>query len=383
MHRTIVRKHDITNIAAFCLVAFAGSDAYAGPVTHFDLGREHGCAANDCGTAWCWGGEEFVFGGDKGVISTFSERQPFQVGAGDRHSCVMWRDEPFLQHRGIIDCWGRNDYGQIDVPEGTWRQLASGADHNCATLWNNEVMCWGRDDHGQVSGVPAGVTFATLSAGPTQSCGVSRNNDRILCWGKTAGGINEVPASVLPGAGKDPELFVKVSAGADHTCALTNYGRVYCWGSNDLQQTVPMFMGSPTGVEITLEDGAKIHWISGPRTYLDVSAGSAATCAVYVDHLGAVDNRHVGCWGSPFSYGGSLWAWMTNNSLPSTELPLGNFAPERAEVTANEACALDDDTGELRCWSIVYAEPMWSCDPADPACVVWELVPEVDPNACI
>lgn len=403
-------------IAAFGVAALGATTALADGVHHLDLSMGHGCAANDCGIVWCWGGEEFIFGGTNGVKYPGPPHYPYQVGAGDRHSCVNMRDVDggdFTQ-RGVIDCWGRNDYGQIDVPpEYDWRQLAVGADHNCATNWANDVICWGRDDYGQVSDVPLAQKFSSISAHQVQSCAVSRRSgfgdgEWASCWGKEAGGVERVDATELRSAG---ERFETISAGAAHTCALSNFGEVYCWGDNSASQLSPSVGGLSTGIVTVLENGTEMHRIPGNLTFHDVAAGEAATCAVYEDNV--TSERGVLCWGYPFSHGVSLWDYMTKGALRSHKLPIeDDFEPAQVDLTFNEACALSTD-GEMRCWSLSYTEKQWSCDPAtDPRCCdeldssccdpaqnaaccdpaidpycsehrSWGLIPEVDPYSCL
>jgi hypothetical protein len=409
IHRTLM-------LATFGATALGASTAIADGVHHLDLSMGHGCVANDCGTVWCWGGEEFVFGGDRGVKFKGSPSWPYQVGAGDRHSCVNVRDvngPGGFANRGMIDCWGRNDYGQIDVPiEHDWRQLAVGSDHNCATNWSHRAICWGRDDFGQVSGAPPSEQFATISVHATQSCGVSRragggDGERVRCWGKTAADVEVVSAGELQWPN---ERFVAVSAGGAHTCALSDFGEVYCWGENSASQLSPSVGGASTGIVTQLENGAEMHRIPGQLTFIDVAAGEISTCAVYDDFV--LGERGVLCWGYPFSHGVSLWEDTTGGALSSHYLPLEGFHPEQVDVTFNEVCALDTDDGEMRCWSLSYTEKQWRCDPAtdprccddlaasccepaqEPACCdptidkycaerrSWGLFPEVDPYAC-
>lgn len=402
--------------AVFGLTALGATSAVAAGVHHLDLSMGHGCVANDCGIVWCWGGEEFVFGGDQGIKYAGSPSYPYQVGAGDRHSCTNIRDTNTqgFAARGEIDCWGRNDYGQIDVPpEHSWRQMAVGADHNCATNWSHNVICWGRDDHGQVSGVPANQQFAVVSAHQMQTCGVSRASGRpdgesVRCWGKTAGGLSRVDATELRLNG---ERFVQVSAGLGHTCALSTEDSIYCWGDNAASQLSPSFRGTSTGEVTVLEDGTEMHRIPGPFTFEDVSAGELATCAVFQDTI--TTERGIACWGYPFSHDLSLWTYMTKGGLRAHKPPMeGTFNPVQVDVTLNEVCAVSDD-GEVQCWALTYTQPAWTCDPAsdphccddlsaaccdpaadaaccdpaiDPYCTdhrSWTLIPEVDPYSCM
>jgi hypothetical protein len=171
-----------------------------------------------------------------------------------------------------------------------------------------------------------------------------------------------------------------------------------------------LFKGTPIGIVTQLENGTEMHWIPGNFVFIDVAAGELSTCAVYDDFV--ANERGVLCWGYPFSYE-TVWSAATNGALNAHELPLEGFEPETVDVTYNEVCALDTDTGELRCWTLHNTTTPWACDPAtdanccddlqapccnpasEPACCdpsvdpycsdhrSWGLFPEVDMYACL
>jgi hypothetical protein len=138
---------------------------------------------------------------------------------------------------------------------------------------------------------------------------------------------------------------------------------VYCWGANDAQQATPLNNGIPYGTEIALEGNKKMYWLSGPKDYLDVSAGELGTCAVSIDYT--FGDRHVDCWGYPFSFGFALWG----KDADAREVPLLGFEPERAELTYNEVCALDTDTGVLDCWEVLWSDPQVAVPPDAYQCI--------------
>jgi alpha-tubulin suppressor-like RCC1 family protein len=49
-----------------------------------------------------------------------------------------------------VFCWGRNDFGQVDVPSGRYRDVTVGLAHTCAATQDRELTCWGRNDDGQL-----------------------------------------------------------------------------------------------------------------------------------------------------------------------------------------------------------------------------------------
>ena len=46
-------------------------------------------------------------------------------------------------------CWGRNDEGQCDSPEGLL-QVAAGANHSIAIRFDGTIACWGLNDQANV-----------------------------------------------------------------------------------------------------------------------------------------------------------------------------------------------------------------------------------------
>ena len=62
---------------------------------------------------------------------------------------------------------------------------------------------------------------------------------QIYCWGRgNAGQLGDRGTQLqrFPVAGPRIDGVVRLSAGAEHTCALRSNGRVLCWGSNQRGQ---------------------------------------------------------------------------------------------------------------------------------------------------
>ena len=76
--------------------------------------------------------------------------------------------------------------------------------------------------------------FIQVSAATGTTCGVT-NLSQVICVGEYA---TKLPRTALDSI--NGEFFTSVSAGEKHSCALTNRGRVECWGSNENGEAPPM-----------------------------------------------------------------------------------------------------------------------------------------------
>jgi alpha-tubulin suppressor-like RCC1 family protein len=177
---------------------------------------------------------------------------------------------------GAVYCWGYNDLGQLGnnsttnshVPvqvEGVGgsgllsgiASIAAGELHTCAVSTTGAVYCWGYNYSGQLannsytdSHVPVQVEgvggtgllsgIASIAAGGAHTCALSTTG-AVYCWGYNFYGQlgnNSTTGSNVPvqveGVGGSGLLsgIASISAGDDHTCALSATGRIDCWGFN-------------------------------------------------------------------------------------------------------------------------------------------------------
>ena len=103
-----------------------------------------------------------------------------EVSAGDGHSCA-------IEHSGAAACWGNNDHGQTDAPNGQFTAISAGGNHTCAIAGDGAAACWGNNYHSQ---------------------SYARNGQ-----------------------------FTAISAGGNHTCAIAGDGAAACWGDNEYGQS--------------------------------------------------------------------------------------------------------------------------------------------------
>jgi len=279
-------------------------------LTAITVGKEHACALDSTGRAYCWGYNGF---GELGDGTTIDSSVPLavdsggalagktltQIAAGGEHTCA-------LDTQGTVYCWGYNGYGQLgdgatvdsEVPVAVdtggvlagkrlTQITASGLYHTCALDSAGLAYCWGYNDFGQLGdgtttdsdvpvavdtdGVLAGASLTHITAGASHTCAVSSSGG-AYCWGRnTSGGLGDgttddsnVPVAVDDSGALAGKILAQISAGGDHTCAVDTDGADYCWGDNthgDLgndsttDSSVPVLAGPQAPANVTAVPG--------------------------------------------------------------------------------------------------------------------------------
>ena len=285
--------------------------------------------------------------------SIFTETK---MTVGDGHLCSILDDSS-------LKCWGDNTFGQLGDGTSIDRMLltevsldssrtalsiSSGKDHTCAILDNGELQCWGRNNHGQLgdgtnthSNVPveAGLSEfpVQLSSGDWHSCAIL-DDASLKCWGRNNHGQlgdgtnidSSSPVSVnLPG-----EKFLAVSAGSDHTCAITKTWALKCWGSNSNGQL---------GVGSTVSSNSPSTVTVGGSAAA-VSAGGSHTCVI-MD--GSVGSGGLKCWG--LNDNGQLGDGLTNQQNDASTVSTIISDAVSVDLGRHHTCAIDSSQS-LHCW---------------------------------
>jgi alpha-tubulin suppressor-like RCC1 family protein len=228
-------------------------------------GNEHTCAVTPFDVAFCWGNNHF---GQLGTGSGFTNAPVKVVGglrwrrvtAGGSVTCGVTSGD-------VAYCWGFRLGGKTPtrVPGGLFfRQVQVGGGdftdaqheepdlpHACGITREDRAYCWGWGGEGQLGhGSPISSTTPVAVSGSRRwrqvipgyyhTCGVTRA-EVAFCWGLNQWGSNgdgSLISSSSPTRVAGDHAFFSISTGVAglHSCALTDAGRIWCWGYNSAGQ---------------------------------------------------------------------------------------------------------------------------------------------------
>ncbi len=220
-------------------------------IKKISVGSSYACAVSNSGYVYCWGvntsyqladGTSVSKGYPARVVKgssvagdndgTYLSNINFIATGGSGSSCAV-------SSAGNVYCWGANTAGQLgdnstslrSTPVRVIKGDSFAIDNDGTYLSNIEKVNMGYGYNGN-------------------ACAVS-NSGNIYCWGYGAGGIlgngttdnKFYPVRVVKGEAQETDndgTFLDnikdVSNNIRHTCAVSNSGYVYCWGSNTYGQ---------------------------------------------------------------------------------------------------------------------------------------------------
>ena len=176
--------------------------APAGAFTRIDAGRTHACALDAAGAAVCWGGIAEVPAPDAVFTS---------IGSGLGYSCG-------LTAAGDLQCWGG---APVESLNGPFQALAAGLNHICVLNPDGVALCYGANENYQSN--PPATAFTHIAAGWRHSCGITRRDSTLECWGAQLSGQPDQRLSAPAGT------FTALSVGWFNNCALQPDGAARCW----------------------------------------------------------------------------------------------------------------------------------------------------------
>jgi len=320
-------------------------------VTAISANYGHTCAALESGGVKCWGYNEFGMLGNGTKeesnipvdVPGISDKVTF-LSAGLAHTCAA-------TEKGVL-CWGNNQDGQLGtvnrvdhltpimVPNipGTIRSLSAGYLHTCIVKQDGVAFCWGQNDRGQigdgtsnayrlaaaqVQGIESRI--ASITGGANHTCAVTEEG-KAYCWGDN----EKEELHILPYKVKPSDVIninykaLSVTGGENHSCALLQGGKVMCWGAD-----------GPTG-----------HYKTGIPTVIDnlvvktVVAGANHNC-------GLTAGGGVKCWGDS-----NLLGNIKYNGMPKPLDVVGLESGVKAiALGSKHSCALTN-AGAVKCWGM-------------------------------
>lgn len=236
-----------------------------GNVRNVSTGNYFTCATTLDSKGYCWGyGSSGRLG--NGASSNLSvptlvtglNSGTTQISAGENHACAI--------QASAVKCWGNGSTGALgnggttssDTPVSVnlltagMSTVVTGSRYSCASSGSSSY-CWGDNTEGALgNGTTTGQTspislpdsataLKSISASYGTTCIVS-NAGSVLCWGRNSSwnlGTNS-PTNVQINSPSQVLGLVEgistVDTSETHSCALAQYGRIFCWGGNSYGQ---------------------------------------------------------------------------------------------------------------------------------------------------
>ncbi len=318
--------------------------------TEIRVSQPFACGLNNAGEVWCWGYNDGFQLGTSDVeeftdlaVRANIEEKVIAIDTGKNHACALTENHD-------VYCWGRGRY-ELGLEEAVMNRslptrletdlrfasIAAGEGVSCGIADTGKIYCWGNDIGGALRGgghssspvlVYDGTATRSEMGSSADMChGIALTEEQtLISWGCNQAPNTAMAISATFAADKVPAPFVDIAKGDNHTCGLTETGKIYCVGHNNAGQAGPVLDFSHE--RISFEYNYSWQEITHTVPFSQVSAGSSHTCGIDID--GA---SH--CWGE-----------NTFSQLGTTEF-------ETCQ-SPNTSCSSDNFLG-TNCYSPQYA----------------------------
>jgi len=262
-------------------------------IVELAVGSNFVLARADDGAVYAWGSSAFAELGD-GVAGWAHPPHRIKglpdgvtaVTAGNKHACA-------LDGAGQAWCWGDNRWGQVAagpevVPRPVVVQTGIARIHadnstTCADLEAGNVVCWGLPYNVSTIDLPPTPYPEPLGLGLDRFDAIAMSTNTVcavkdgdlFCRGMNAYGTagvgqwHDIPVDYL--APVDVPPMDRLVAGEQHFCAVSQDGKLWCWGSNIEGQVGSGTQIATTPVEVTIPTSDPI---------VEVVAHYRSSCAI-------------------------------------------------------------------------------------------------------
>ena len=287
-----------------------------------------------------------------------------EVSAGTEHACGLTTSH-------VAVCWGWNgDDDRLGIPDSELMvsgpvaaqgvpplvSVTVGGGHSCGLTSGGVGYCWGLNENGQLgtghtnvsqqhlpTAVAGGLTFSSLVAGPSSTCGLTTAG-AAYCWGLDEFGQNghggdgspaedSVPVAVSGGL-----TFTSITVGQINTCAIAADSTAYCWGMAQNGGVGAFPFPGACGSYLGNTYCAAPVQVGGGHKWVSIGAGTQDAC-------GIASGGAAYCWGLNTS--GSTGDTIGRDSLPFAVG--GGHVFSSIVATSTHTCAVTT-TGQAYCW---------------------------------
>jgi alpha-tubulin suppressor-like RCC1 family protein len=335
----------------------------------FSAGKDFNLAIRFDGTLWGWGANfnqlGLGFAGNQNTpIQIGTANDWMEISAGFNHSLAIKQNGTLWSWGdGLNGALGNGSFASVSlVPTqvgvaNDWMLVSAGTNFSLAIKTNNTLWSWGKNNVGQLGDggftdtnvpnqislpPPSNSQWIKIEAGHEHSLALatpaSGGFNELYSWGNNTSGqlgngnnvLSNFPLLIAPSPTFQVS-FVEISAGFDHSLAISNTTGLFSWGSNNKGQ-----LGNGSLISQNTPTPVNTDWIK-------ISAG---------------DKFSLGIKSFPSINATKLYSWGNNTQ---GNLGLGNLT---LQVTPNQVGTLttwnDVSAGEFHGLSEESGTNLWS-----------------------